>query len=70
MTLSRWLDIGNGERSAILEHPERVDGYQHLRVRPWPDGRFEYSVQGERRGFATTMAEAKTSAVSFAQSQF
>ncbi len=64
-----WLDLGNGERGAVLEDPENVGNYKSLKVRPWPTGEWVWSVNGTDRGRAPTMKEAKALAVKFARAQ-
>ncbi len=64
-----WIDIGNGERCAIVDDPENAGNYKNLRVRPWPDGRVAWHVNGERCGFRPAMREAKRAAIAFARAQ-
>ena len=64
-----WVDAGNGERVAVIDDPENVGNYKALLVRPWGNGQWRAEVNGGFRGWYSTMAEAKSCAISFARAQ-
>lgn len=60
---SRWLDVGNGERSCVMTWPEQPTNYQTLHIRPWPNQRYHFFVNGAFRGDAPTLRAAERAAI-------
>ena len=64
-----WMDIGDDERSAIINDPDNPGNYKSLRVRPWPNGEWVWSVNEFDLGRVASIHEAKCKAVAYAKDQ-